>query len=148
MDSLQDIIEVNARSNEALRKFVKGLSLDDLRVPMEAGWTVSTVLAHLVFWDQRAITLIEKWKREGVGDSAVDTDVVNETARRLCLAIPPAEAAELCLAVADEIDRLITGLGPDMVEAIQTRGKTVRLNRADHRRTHMAEIERALQAVR
>ena len=45
-------------------------------------------------------------------------------------------------------DRLIAELTPAMVEAIQTRGKTVRLNRADHRRTHLVEMERAVQAAR
>jgi hypothetical protein len=32
-----------------------------------------------------------------------------------------------------------------MVEAILTKGTTVKLNRADHRRTHLGEIEKVLQ---
>jgi hypothetical protein len=148
MDALQEIIQDNSLGNKALRKFVEALSPRDLAAAMEAGWTVSAVLMHLVFWDQRAITLIEKWKKEGVGDSAIDTDVINETTRRLCLAIPPTDAAAICLQSIDAIDRLIAELTPAMVEAIQTRGKTVRLNRADHRRTHLVEMERAVQATR
>ena len=67
MNTIEKIIQDNAAENTALRKLVEGLSDDDLRTPMEAGWTVAAVLAHLAFWDQRAITLIEKWKQEGVG---------------------------------------------------------------------------------
>jgi len=145
MDPMKEIIQENGRGNVALRKMVEGVSQEDLRTPMEAGWTVSAVLAHLAFWDQRAITLIKKWKEEGVGDSVIDTDVINEVTRRLCLAIPPEEAAQLVITVADEIDQLIADLTPEMVEAIRSQGRTVRLNRADHRRTHLGEIEKALK---
>jgi hypothetical protein len=146
MSIFEELIRDNAQGNASLKRLAEKLSDEDLRTPMEAGWTVSAVLAHLAFWDQRAITLIEKWKEEGVGDSAIDVDVVNEATMRLCLAIPPRKAAELAITVADEIDRLICDLNPEMVQAILMRGATVKLNRADHRRTHMNEIEGALQA--
>jgi hypothetical protein len=142
---MDEIIKDNARENAHLRQVSENLSDDDLRLPMEAGWTVSAVLAHLAFWDQRAITLIGKWKKDGVGPSPIDSDVVNETTRRLCLAIPPRRAVKLAVALADEVDQLIAGLGPEMVEAIQTRGTTVKLRRADHRQAHLGEIEKALE---
>jgi len=145
MIPIEENIQDNARENNHLRKLVERLSEDDLRTPMDAGWTVSAVLAHLAFWDQRAITLIEKWEQEGVSGSAIDVDVVNEVTRRLCLAIPPRKAAELAIDIADEIDQLIMDLNPEMVEAILTKGTTVKLNRADHRRTHLGEIEKVLQ---
>ena len=144
MDTFDEIIKDNARENAHLRQLVEGLLDEDLHLPMEAGWTVSAVLAHLAFWDQRAVTLIDKWKVEGVGPSATDTDVVNEATRPLCLAIPPRQAATLAITLADELDKLIAGLAHEMVEAIQVKGTTVKLRRADHRRTHLREIEKAL----
>ncbi len=147
METLKEILRDNAQGNEALKKLVGNLATDDLNTPMEAGWTVSAVLAHLAFWDQRAITLIQKWELEGVGDSPIDTDVINEVTRHLCLAVPPEKAAHMAVTVADEIDRVIEGLSPELVEGIRTSGKTVRLNRADHRRTHIVEIERAIQSA-
>jgi hypothetical protein len=144
MDTFDEIIKDNARENALLRQLVEELSDEDLRMPMEAGWTVSAVLAHLAFWDQRAIILIDKWRMEGVGPSAMDTDVVNEAIRPLCLAIPPRQAASLAMRLADEVDKFIAGLTPEMVEAIQVKGTTVKLRRADHRRTHLGEIEKAL----
>jgi hypothetical protein len=145
MDTLDEIIKDNAKENAHLREFVKRLSDTDLRLPMEAGWTVSAVLAHLAFWDQRAITLIGKWQKEGAGASPIDTDVVNESTRILCLAIEPRKAAELAIKLADEIDQVIAGLTPEMVAAIQTKGTSVNLRRANHRWTHMGEIEKALK---
>jgi hypothetical protein len=144
MDTFDEIIKDNARENAHLRHLVEGLSNEDLCLHLEAGWTVSAVLAHLAFWDQRAITLIKKWKMEGVGPSPIDTDIVNETTRILCLAIQPRKAAELAVALADEMDKVIAGLTPEMVEAIQGKGTTVKLRRADHRRTHLGEIEKVL----
>ena len=82
-----------------------------------------------------------------MGPSAIDTDLVNESMRTLCLAIEP-RAAELAVRLADEIDQLIAGLTPAMLEAIQTKGTTVNLRRANHRRTHLGEIEKALAGRR
>ncbi len=147
MNIQEEIVHENALGNEALRKKVGALSTQDLNTPMEAGWTVSAVLAHLAFWDLRAVTLIDKWKKEGVSDSGMDTDVINEVTRRLFLAIPPEKAVQLVLSAADEIDRMIGALNPEMVEAIRSIGKTVHLNRADHRRMHLGEIEKVLKIV-
>ena len=145
MDTFAEIIKDNARENAHLRKLVESLSDENLRLPLGAGWSVSAVLAHLAFWDQRVITLIGKWEKEGVGPSPIDTDVVNEATRRLCLAIPPRAAAGLAVELADEVDKLIASLTPEVVEAIQTKGTTVKLRRADHRRTHLGEIEKMLE---
>ena len=145
MNIMEDIIKDNASENAHLRRVAGQLADDDLRLSMEAGWTVSAVLAHLAFWDQRAITLIGKWTKEGVGPSPIDTDVVNEATRSLCLAIPPPQAAGLAMELADKVDRVIAGLAPEMLEAIQTKGTTVKLRRADHRRTHLGEIEKVLE---
>jgi hypothetical protein len=145
MNMIEEMIKDNAQENAHLRKLVERLNDDDLDIPLEAGWTISAVLAHLAFWDQRAITLIGKWKKEGVGPSPIDTDIVNEATRSLCLAIQPRKAAELAVALAGEVDKIIADLAPEMVEAIQAKGTTVKLRRADHRRTHLAEIEKALK---
>jgi PAS domain-containing protein len=71
-------------------------------------------------------------------------DLVNEATRPLCLAVPPRAAVEMVLASAQMIDQAIAELSPEMVVAIDTNGKTVRLNRALHRRTHIEEIKKAL----
>jgi hypothetical protein len=144
MNSTEDIIEDNARENEHLKKLVGRITDKDMDVPLEAGWTVSALLAHLAFWDLRVITLIGKWENEGVGPSPIDTDVVNEATRSLCLAIPPRTAAELAVAVADRVDEVIANLTPEMAQAILTEGTKVKLSRADHRRTHLGAIEKVL----
>jgi hypothetical protein len=134
----------NKAAREHLKAFVSQLSDQDLTHPMPAGWTVSAVLAHLAFWDYRALTLVDKWQKDGVGPSPIDTELVNEVTRILCLAIPPREAAEMALKNAAAVDQAIDQLAPEMIAEIETNGKTVHLNRAAHRRLHIEEINQAL----
>jgi hypothetical protein len=136
--------EPNTNSREDLGTLVRHLTEEDLARPLEAGWTVAAVLAHLAFWDARALTLIRKWKVEGIGPSPIDVDAVNEAARCLCLAIPPAAAAELVFEQAREIDAEIEGLEGSFLAEMADRGQTVRLDRAAHRQDHLRQIEAAL----
>jgi hypothetical protein len=137
-------VRTNAAERERMKKLSAGLSEEELSRPMGAGWTAAAVLAHLAFWDMRAITLIRKWQKEGVGESPIDTDVVNEATRGLCLAIPQRAAAALALEKATELDGLIAALSHEWVDRIVEIGKTVHLKRFQHRKEHLDEIEKAL----
>ena len=140
----QSYISENAAEYEYLRSLVNRLTDQELACPLDAGWTVSAVLAHLAFWDQRALVLIQKWEKEGIGPSPMDTDIVNEATRLHCLAIPPRIAAELAISCAQNIDQAIERISPTMAAEMERIGKTVHLNRADHRRNHLGQIEKAL----
>ena len=144
MASDQSYISENAAEREHLKSLANRLTDEELARPLDAGWTVSAVLAHLAFWDQRALVLIKKWEKDGIGPSPTDTDVVNEATRLHCLAIPPRAAAELAISCAQNIDQVIERIGPDMAADIERIGKTVRLDRAHHRRDHLGQIEKAL----
>ena len=50
-----------------LQALVDRLSDRDLAHPMDAGWTVAGVLAHLAFWDQRIVVLLDRWGADGGG---------------------------------------------------------------------------------
>ena len=72
-------IERNAVERARLEALVARLSNDDLARTLDGGWTVAAKLAHLAFWEQRALVLLAKWQREGaVRPSPVDEDVVND----------------------------------------------------------------------
>ena len=140
----QSYLSENTAECEHLRALVNRLTDKELARPLDAGWTVSAVLAHLAFWDQRALVLIKKWEKEGIGPSPMDPDIVNEATRLHCLAIPPRTAAELAISCAQNIDQAIERISPAMAAEMDKIGKTVRLNRADHRRDHLGQIEKAL----
>jgi hypothetical protein len=105
---------------------------------------MAAALAHLAFWDVRAVLLIEEWNREEIGPSLAGTDIINDSAKVLCLAIPPRKAAELAVRKSLEINRVIEALSPDMVEQIRTIATAVHLTRFEYKRGHLEEIERVL----
>lgn len=134
----------NAAGRQRLTALVNRLTDEQLKRPLEAGWTVAGVLAHLAFWDQRALLLLEKWKQAGVGPSANDVDIINDTTRLLCVALAPRLAAQLAVSCAAAIDQAIESLEPGLLAEVETKGAAVRLNRALHRGEHLKEIEQAL----
>jgi hypothetical protein len=133
----------NDAERERLRSLVTRLSDEELGRPMPAGWTVAAVLAHVGFWDTRAIFWLDKWER-GVKPSAPDFETredvewINNSAKPLCLALPPRDAAQLALRLAEEAD--------GMLAKIRAAGSPFNLSRADHRKEHLDDIERALGA--
>jgi hypothetical protein len=115
---------------------------------MPAGWTVAGVLAHIGFWDARAIYWLDKWAR-GAAPSAYEpenTEAVNESAKPLCLALPPRDAARLALRLAEEADGKVKALSDGMLAKIRaTGGPPFNLSRAIHRKEHLDDIERELR---
>jgi uncharacterized damage-inducible protein DinB len=55
----------NDAQRARLRALVRRLTDEELARPMEAGWTVAGVLAHLAFWDQRIVALLDEWSARG-----------------------------------------------------------------------------------
>ena len=141
-------VAANDAERERLRALVSRLGDDDLSRPMPAGWTVAAVLAHLGFWDARAIALLEKWAG-GVAPSTADyapedIDWINDAGKPLCLALAPTAAAGLALRLAEEADARIAAIGDETLAAIRAAGSPFNLARAVHRKTHLDEIERSL----
>ena len=140
----------NDAERQRLRSLVARLSDEALGRPMPGGWTVAAMLAHAGFWDARAIFALEKWAR-GIepppGDYEPD-DVawINDSAKPLCLALPPRVAAELALRLAEEADAKIRALSDEMVEKIRVAGP-FSISRAGHRREHLDDIERLVGAA-
>ena len=120
----------------------------DLARPMDAGWTVAGVLAHLAFWDQRILELLHQWETKGIAprmEIETDVDWINDAGKPLLLAIAPRKAAELTVAIARETDRRVAELPDALIAKNAAAGGPVNLSRADHRRAHLNDIERVLR---
>ncbi len=135
-------VEENAKSRQRLETLVRALSDDDLAWTTPYGWTVSALLAHLAFWDQRALVLLRRWTARGVDPSPIDADAVNDALMPLCLSLEPRSTVALCLSSAKAVDAEIEAVGADLVRAIQaTAGTQFRLSRAIHRNGHLDDID-------
>ena len=133
-------------SRARLRRLIEGLSEAELARPLAdgGGWTIAATLAHLAFWDRRALILLRRWEREGIGPSGVDFDAVNDALVPQWLALPPRAAADLAVAAAEEVDREVAKLTTEQLAAIAAAGDPIRPDRSVHRTAHLAAIERAL----
>ncbi len=143
-------IAENDAQRVRLRALVDRLSDQELGRPLSVGWTVASVLAHLAFWDQRTLVLLERWERGGPGSAPRpinrdDVDWINDAAKAICLALHPRAAARLALATAEAADRKAEALSAELLAANVAAGNPINLLRAEHRREHLDEIERALK---
>jgi len=135
-------IEENAQSRQRLETLVRDMSDEDLARTTTYGWTVSALLAHLAFWDQRVLVLLRRWKTQGVDPSPIDADAVNGALQPLCRALEPRSAKALCLSSAEAVDAAIETVDAELIKAIQaTAGTQFRLSRAIHRNGHLDDIE-------
>ena len=141
---MENFTAANEESRQKLEALVARLSDADLLLVNDVMWTVAATLAHLAFWDQRALLLVRRWKKNGVQFSPIDVDTINDVALPFLLAIPPREACRLVLEIAATLDKELSDLSPDFVNDILENGKNLHLNRANHRTLHMAEIENLL----
>jgi hypothetical protein len=139
-------IQENIASRQRLVSFVGRLSDEDLGHINAEGWTVAALLAHLAFWDNRVLVLLRRWQAQGVDESPVDPDMINDSLKPLCLALEPHTAVELCLASAEAVDAELEAITAELVEAIETSPTFFRFNRAHHRDDHLGEIERLLRS--
>ena len=141
----------NNAERARLAALVKKWTDADLARPMPAGWTVAGVLGHVAFWDQRILELLARWEKNGPAavppalDEA-DVDWVNDAAKPMLLAVPPRKAAELTLAIAEAVDRKVETLTDDQIARNTAAGNPLNLDRAEHRKEHLNEIEAALKA--
>ena len=138
----------NDRERHRLEALVDKLDDKALSQPMPAGWTIASVLAHLAFWDERAILLIDLLKR-GTSipllENAVDVEWINDAAKPAQLALDPRRAATLAVETARATDQAVAALSDDLLAKNATAGSPINLLRAEHRREHLDEIEQVLE---
>ncbi len=141
---LKELNEINTTSLQQYRDLLATCSKEDLTTPMPDGWTVSAVLVHMAFWDQRALVLLNRWQNGSIEFSPNDIDAINDSTKPMCLAIAPGKAVKLFLKTAETIDGEIAGLNPMWAAAVIEVGKNVNLSRAHHRMMHLEDIKKVL----
>jgi DinB superfamily len=147
MSTDRSFVKENDRERERMRALVERLTDDQLVSPVNEYWTVAGVLGHIAFWDARVLALADKVEGgtpfSPDDDEPEDVDWINDASRPLIHAIPPGEAAQLALRIAEEADRRVASLPP---ERMYPQDPTSPLNavRAAHRGEHLDEVEAAL----
>ena len=139
-------IAENDREHRRLEALAGKLDDAALSRALPAGWTVAGVLAHLAFWDQRIVVLVELLKRGAAvpTENAIDVDWINDAAKPTQLALPPRRAATLAVETARAADHAVATLSDELIAKNAAIGSPINLRRAEHRREHLDEIEQTL----
>lgn len=140
----RSFVEANRQQLDRMRSIVERATDEDLRTPMPGGWTVASMFGHIVYWDQRVLVLLDQLDR-GIEPPPYDelsVDWINDTAKRFLLAMEPRTLARLAVEIAEETDRRVAELPDERVREASERWFTPL--RADGRREHLDEVERAL----
>jgi hypothetical protein len=140
--------EENRASYQRLKSLVHRLTDTDLVLSTDYGWTISALLAHLAFWDQRVLVILRRWQEEGFDPSPIDSRAVNDSLKVICQALEPRTAVDLCLISAEAVDAELETLSPDLVKQMEEHAEATetqfRMNRSLHRDGHLNDIEALL----
>jgi hypothetical protein len=135
----------NRAGRERLASVIGRLGERD--VALGDGWTAAALLAHLAFWDRLAATRLEKYLRDGEPMALANdtiTEYTNGAGMRQWRDTPLRLARTQAREAAAEIDRLIEALPSDKFDALKALGHPFLIDRSQHRKEHLDQIERAL----
>lgn len=139
-----EILAANRRATERIRSIGERLTDEQLRHPVGEHWTMAITLAHLAFWDRRALDSLRRSVAANE-PAAADIDVVvNDLSLPQWAALPPRETVRLALDAAAETDAFVATLDESLAEAILAASPRV-VRRHLHRNEHLDEAEAAIR---
>ena len=139
----RSFIEKNRASTRRIRTLVERLNDVELHHPVGEHWTVAITLAHLAFWDRRVLNVLDKTEQDGELFAPEISIVVNDVSLPLWAAIPPREAADLAIEIAEQLDQRLENYPPVLLEEIYAFNKRW-VVRSLHRAEHLDEVDAAL----
>jgi DinB superfamily len=147
MMNIRDFMEENQASRQELAELIGRLDERSFQCAVGRGWTVSTLLCHLAFWDQRVLFLLREWQRGGLEVcrlSSLAVNSINEAVKAISQAVPGPVAGRLALDSAAAVDSQLAEISEALVDQIASAGFERFLKRSLHRREHLQKIEEAL----
>jgi hypothetical protein len=142
------LVEQNQRELDRMRTIVERCTDEDLRHKVNEHWTVAGVLAHIAFWDARAVVFAQRVERgqpyTPSDAEPEDVDWINDSTRPFIHAIEPRAAARLALEIAEDADRRVAPLDPQKIYPGDP-DSPLNPDRAAHRSEHLDQIEAALR---
>ena len=137
--------ELNRVSRERIRLLVERLTDAEMQTKVGEHWTVGIIFAHLAWWDQRVIHILDMTEKNGKLFALEIDTVVNDLSLPLWAVIPPREAARLAIETSEVLDQRLEEFPPSLLEAVYNHNKRW-VVRALHRNEHLNEADAALKA--
>jgi hypothetical protein len=144
----RSFVDENDAARVELSEFIAGLDERSFKCPVGSGWTISTCLCHLAFWDHRVLFSLNEWERTGQLErsrfSSQSVNSINQAVNAISQAVPVAAAAKLALDAALAVDSLLASISDELIGQLVSAGFERYLKRSLHRREHLQKIKEAL----
>ena len=127
-----------------MRKIVNRLSDEELSKSIRSDWTISITLAHLAFWDQRVIFVIESAKKNNKLHAPSYDYQLNDILTPILRAIPVQEAAKMAFTASEKLDNELEQCSVPLIEEMKEVNERL-IDRSIHRNLHLDEIENAIR---
>jgi len=145
----RNFIEDNDAARQELAEVISHLDERSFALSIGSAWTISSLLCHIAFWDQRVLDLLKQWQSgpfEPSWPSAQQIHSINAGVKAIALAVPGPAAAKLALDSAAAVDAEVSHLTDELAGNIASAGLERYLRRSLHRREHLQRIREALGA--
>lgn len=139
-------IDQNRASTERIRALIARLTDEEMQTKVGEHWTVVIALAHLAFWDQRVMYILDRTERDGRLFDLEINIVVNDLSLPLWGVIPAREAARICIETSDALDKRLEEYSPQLLEELYNHNERW-VVRALHRNEHLDEVDAALKTA-
>ena len=144
MNQDRSFVALNRASTKRIRAMIARLSDEEMQMRVGEHWTVAIVFAHLAFWDRRVMYVLDMTERDGKLFVPEIDIFVNDLSLPLWAAIPPRQAAKICIESAERVDARLENYPPKLLDEIHAYNKRW-VVRALHRGEHLDEAEAALK---
>ena len=141
----------NDESRERLAKLVRTLTPTEMAIDLGEGWTVTSALAHMGFWDRWQA---ERWSQTLAGKWSAEDESVIAAEHLANVALHPYWAGleaeyvpAIAIAAATRIDSLLAAAPDAVVDSIEGTPSAYLLHRYRHRAEHLDHIERSIAAA-
>jgi hypothetical protein len=136
------------RNREGLERLRRLTSLSDAELAKDAGdgWTVSTVLGHMAFFDRMLPQRWDIYEKDGAFAEMIPKhfDLINDAGAADWSAIPPRATVAKCIEAAEKAILRIEALPKRVVAvALETKREAL-LDRTLHWNPHLHQIESAI----
>jgi len=136
------------RNREGLERLRRITSLSDAELAKDTGngWTVSTVLGHMAFFDRMLVPRWDIYEKDGVFAELTPNhfDLINDAGAGDWSALPPRSTVSTCVEAAERAVARIDALSEKAVAvALETNRKAL-LDRMLHWGPHLDQIESAI----
>jgi hypothetical protein len=140
-----DIFQANKKSTDRLRKLIANISEKELSIKVGGEWNILLTLAHIAFWDQRSLYVLESAKKNNKLYAPYFDDQLNDILPPILSLIPPQIILKYTISVSEKLDTELENCTKDLLKEIKEVNNRL-LDRSIHRNLHLDEIESVLRS--